>query len=647
MQAASGQSNRLLAGVLLLAYCTIFALPARSAPVESILRIFTQPDGTTFSGRMIGDEFVVFYETAGGYTILQDSNNFWRYARPGFNGELVAAGQIVSAVSDSLVTFPRHLRYGDEKMRILREKRLEFYEKLQKLSPGWKQREFKPGRVHGASAEYTYRLAVFLVDFLDLPHTYSRDNFDQLLFSEGHTYVSPAQGEPAYGSMHDYYAAMSGGTLLLTGQVFDWVRADSARQYYYKKGNLARETIDKAGVNLNDFDGYVVVYSGTVAPSNSNLWPRTLTAGGKLHYYMSEQWLPKYNFAPIAVHCHEFGHLLGLPDLYDIDFSSVGVGNWCLMGTGNFGNGHHERPFHMSAWSKLTLGWLEPLTKFEGTNLGLTIPPVETSRHVYKFISAASYFLLENRQKLDYDLNLPGEGLLIWHIDERFGSQSVDEHRLVDLEETDHNDVKASFSNYGDWVDVSAPGVNVWSTIIGGYDSFGGTSMACPHVAAIAALLFSNGFTDGAAVRAQIEASTDNIDALNPGYEGLLGTGRVKAHKALSGGPFPNPPMNLQASVLDHDVTLSWVDPTENTDGSPIQLDHISVYRDGLEIAQVDSGIQVYSDISVPDGQRRRTAFHVRRRQRQPLDPCGEIDHLCANAWRLAAGAATVHDSGK
>ncbi|MCG3157324.1 MAG: hypothetical protein DKINENOH_03956 [bacterium] len=174
---------------------------------------------------------------------------------------------------------------------------------------------------------------------------------------------------------------------------------------------------------------------------------------------------------------------------------------------------------------------------------------------------------------------------------------------VIAVAATDHNDVKASFSNYGTWVDISAPGVNVLSTLIGGYGYLNGTSMACPHVAGVAALVAAaNPGLPGAQIRTQLESSADNIDATNPGFVGLLGSGRVNANRALSGGPFPNPPTNLQAAVSGNDAQLTWVDPTTNLDGSPINLAHVNVYRGGTEIAEVAGGVQSFSDLGLPDG---------------------------------------------
>jgi subtilisin family serine protease/uncharacterized membrane protein len=115
---------------------------------------------------------------------------------------------------------------------------------------------------------------------------------------------------------------------------------------------------------------------------------------------------------------------------------------------------------------------------------------------------------------------------------------------------TDRNDVRPSWSNYGDWVDVAAPGAGIYSTILG--DSYGymaGTSMASPHVAGLAALVFTtisdtNG--DGKLndeVLSRIEATCDDI-----GVSGI-GHGRINAAQAV--GTVPAPLGGITGQVTD------------------------------------------------------------------------------------------------
>ena len=112
---------------------------------------------------------------------------------------------------------------------------------------------------------------------------------------------------------------------------------------------------------------------------------------------------------------------------------------------------------------------------------------------------------------------------------------------VIAVAATDQRDGRAWFSNYGKKVDVSAPGVNILSTVPN--DSHGyknGTSMASPHVAGLAALIWSrNPDLSNAAVRKIIETTCDNIDAKNPGKKGLLGKGRINAYRALLRTPLP------------------------------------------------------------------------------------------------------------
>ena len=103
----------------------------------------------------------------------------------------------------------------------------------------------------------------------------------------------------------------------------------------------------------------------------------------------------------IGVISHEFGHALGLPDLYDIDYSSSGIGRWGVMSGGSWGGngGSPWYPVHFSAWCKTTLGWVEPTVIAEGS-VALTIENVEEHPTIYRMDgegSGSEYFLFENR----------------------------------------------------------------------------------------------------------------------------------------------------------------------------------------------------------------------------------------------------------
>lgn len=111
--------------------------------------------------------------------------------------------------------------------------------------------------------------------------------------------------------------------------------------------------------------------------------------------------------------------------------------------------------------------------------------------------------------------------------------------QVISVAATDHNDRRAVFSNFGTSVDVSAPGLDIYSTMTG--NSFGidsGTSMASPLVAGLAALIWSKNPTlSNLQVRQIIENNCDNIDALNPSFAGKLGKGRINALRCLQNTP--------------------------------------------------------------------------------------------------------------
>jgi len=101
---------------------------------------------------------------------------------------------------------------------------------------------------------------------------------------------------------------------------------------------------------------------------------------------------------------------------------------------------------------------------------------------------------------------------------------------------TDQDDIKSAFSDYGTGIDLCAPGEQILSTIPGnGYATYSGTSMSAPAVAGTAALIWSAHPTwSREQVVAQLFATADNIDSLNPGLQGLLGGGRVNSFRALT-----------------------------------------------------------------------------------------------------------------
>ncbi|MCC7014787.1 MAG: S8 family serine peptidase [Planctomycetes bacterium] len=108
-------------------------------------------------------------------------------------------------------------------------------------------------------------------------------------------------------------------------------------------------------------------------------------------------------------------------------------------------------------------------------------------------------------------------------------------HQSLLVASTDSADVKSSFSNYGDGVDIAAPGSSIYATLVGGgYGTMSGTSMAAPNAAGSAALVWSAHPTW---TRDQVASAlcffADNIDAQNPTYVGLIG-GRANAYRAMT-----------------------------------------------------------------------------------------------------------------
>lgn len=290
-----------------------------------------------------------------------------------------------------------------------------------------------------------FRALCVLVDFSDNVGVTAGVEFDTLLFA--------AQS----GTVRDYYNEVSYGAVdMITVNLpssLGWKRAPQTYAYYVNNQygldspypqncqKLCEDLVDLINPLVdfsqydNDGDGYVdaflITHAGPGAEytgQTSDIWSHkwSIVPRNRDGVYISDYAImPEYWGASgdmtIGVYCHELGHVLGLPDLYDTDGTSRGIGNWSLMATGSWNGSLGSSPAHPDAWCKAQAGWLTP-TVVTVNQAGVAIPAVETTPTVFRLWTSGTvgneYFLIENRQKSGYDAGLPGSGLLIWHVDD-------------------------------------------------------------------------------------------------------------------------------------------------------------------------------------------------------------------------------------
>jgi M6 family metalloprotease-like protein len=291
----------------------------------------------------------------------------------------------------------------------------------------------------------TIKPIVICVDFSDKAHSHDTGEFSLLLFSKDFAFPT--------GSMRDFYLQNSYEKLDVVGGVTGWYRMPQPYSYYvwgqnglciscypHNAQKLAEDAVNAADpyVNFADYDynhdgwvdALIIVYAGSGAEetgSDDDIWSHSgymsLTFnkdGVKLHEYIMGSETSGSGLTKIGVFAHEFGHILGLPDLYDNDYTSEGLGNWSVMARGSWNN-EGETPAHFDAWCKYKLGFSQ-VDRLRENRTNVEILKAETSPISYRLWNlgggGTQYFLVENRQKTGFDKYLPGEGLLIYHVDE-------------------------------------------------------------------------------------------------------------------------------------------------------------------------------------------------------------------------------------
>lgn len=277
-----------------------------------------------------------------------------------------------------------------------------------------------------------YRLAVVLIDYPDSKNNpaITPKHWEDSLFSKGTYLTKNATGQKVHGSMNDHFLEQSYGTFRIEGKAFPHVQVSKNRAEYGKQGAsrqaLLTEALDlllaRDGKDaLDGYDGLFFMYSGgrMRVARGSLYWPHRSSVrhqGKSWPYFICpEGGDTMYN---ISVLSHEFGHMIGLPDLYarPENPGSEGLAQWCLM-SNQTPNG---RPQHMSAWCKERLGWITPTVIDPAVPQKLVLSPIYKSpRECYKVLAkpdGSEYFLLENRGGVGFDASLPGSGLLIWRV---------------------------------------------------------------------------------------------------------------------------------------------------------------------------------------------------------------------------------------
>jgi immune inhibitor A len=336
------------------------------------------------------------------------------------------------------------------------------------------------------------------VSFLDQDFSYSVESFQQLMFAaEGSQVLSVAQyyRDNSYQKFQLQPAAESHGRLNdgIVDIFLPYNHPNFGSNYGSPSQNLVRDALQEANKNIDfsQFDsnhdnqlsprelgvvlmiaGHENAYGGAGA-AEPNIWAHkselaglVLDGVGLSGYAMFGE-KHQDHLATIGIMSHEMAHLLfSLPDLYDRQGDSNGIGRWGLMGLGSWNTDRGESgssPAHMLAWSKAKAGFIYP-QDIEGSEVEFSLSSTthhnEAMRVWLDPFRHGEHFLLEYRIREGFDRGLPGEGLLISHVDDWVGygargaQNDVEEHKLVDIEEADGRSDLDLLENRGDRSDV-------------------------------------------------------------------------------------------------------------------------------------------------------------------------------------------------
>ena len=427
-------------GLLLLFAASLSAAPAEPAPIRKI-----QPDGTEIIIIQRGDEKVHWMETLDGYTLLYDAKQYVVYATTDAGGNLVASnvryrGDRPGAQAPAIGNTPlqKGLRYSQAQIAVLRQ--------LWEVAGAARQRQQQqaaPAPVLGEK-----KALCVLMEYPDMPMIKTRQDFDNLLNQVGYSH------DGAIGSVRDFYYENSYGQMTLIVTVAGPYKAAHNHGDYgdrsgsYGGADLAQEAITAAyndGINLHEFanadhrmETFHVIFAGHGSESSgdpTDIWSHKwmlssplILGGVTVSDYSCSPELRKASGSDIThvgVICHELCHVFGAPDYYDTDSGSGGnfdgTGNWDLMANGMW-NGPDEAswgtvPAHINKIQKIQYGWVTPVELAGSQDVsGMPNSASSPTAYVIKVHDNGEQYILENRQRTGFDSQVPGHGLLIYHV---------------------------------------------------------------------------------------------------------------------------------------------------------------------------------------------------------------------------------------
>ena len=371
-----------------------------------------QPDGTTITLLMHGDEFRHFMTTADGFTVVKGEDGFYRYADKGADGQLKATNTIARNIAERDET---HLSFLANRKKMISPE-MTSYQKEMKARALQMQRDYtslgkrmnRAGMLWDPIDYSTFKGLVILVEFSD--RKFSLDDpksFYQRLTNEKNLHDTSREYYPVdvTGSARDYFYENSLGIFDPTFKVVGPVQVDMKSTEAGGKNvsnqvmaSLLKKVISQVDneIDFKEYDldgnGYIDMcyfifagYGSYMQGNNENyLWPHAndfsqsarwfgMRYDGKYfgRYACSVELMDHEAYAGshqyldgIGTICHEFSHVLGLADHYDTDYSENGLakhpGDWDIMASGTDLN-YGLTPVGYNAFERYILGFTTPV----------------------------------------------------------------------------------------------------------------------------------------------------------------------------------------------------------------------------------------------------------------------------------------------